>query len=163
MTAQDIESLVSKGEGLSLSDLRPARLRRPEADQYARLYGGADPVFEDGDVFRVSVSIPGTFDGRNAPVPVETSASDGINGGTNGGITGGTNGEIHFCIKMHAGIKVEELEAKTGKRRRTIERTLSALAKSDAIEYCGSKKTGGYYAIGPSPSPVGGAGAASRK
>jgi len=51
------------------------------------------------------------------------------------------------AIKTKPGIKKPELQTITGKSHATIERTVDLLKKLFEIEYRGSSKTGGYYAV----------------
>ena len=51
------------------------------------------------------------------------------------------------AIKTKPGIKKPELQTITGKSHATIERAVDLLKKLSEIEYRGSDKTGGYYAV----------------
>ena len=51
------------------------------------------------------------------------------------------------AIKTKPGIKKPELQKITGKSHATIERAVDLLKKLSEIEYRGSDKTGGYYAV----------------
>ena len=81
--------------------------------------------------------------------------NDGINGGINGGINDGINGGINDAIILthtqqavmniledHNQLTVAEIAEKTGKSKRTIERTLSELKGKGCIERIGANKTG---------------------
>lgn len=51
------------------------------------------------------------------------------------------------AIQAKPGIKKPELQAIVGKSHATIERTVDLLKRLSKIEYRGSDKTGGYYAL----------------
>jgi predicted HTH transcriptional regulator len=54
---------------------------------------------------------------------------------------------VFEAIKTKPGIKKPELQKITGKSHATIERAVDLLKKLSEIEYRGSDKTGGYYAV----------------
>jgi len=54
---------------------------------------------------------------------------------------------VFEAIKTKPGIKKPDLQTITGKSHATIERTVDLLKKLFEIEYRGSSKTGGYYAV----------------
>ena len=58
------------------------------------------------------------------------------------------NETINETIKNHPGISLVELVSKVGRSRASVARVLAVLKRQCLIEYCGSKKTGGYYAKG---------------
>jgi len=70
----------------------------------------------------------------------------GINGGINRGINGGINTVLEY-IKNNAGFRLPLISKSLEIPEKTVEKKLKALKKEGKIEYRGSKKTGGYYAI----------------
>ena len=62
-----------------------------------------------------------------------------------GGINGGINGGIKKVVADNPGIGVGKLSKMVGVSVRTVQRAVAELKAQGVIEYCGSKKTGGYY------------------
>jgi len=73
-----------------------------------------------------------------------------INEEINGEITGEINEEINtirVLIKKNPGIKAKSIAKAAAKPKKTIDRYLKKLKDLGKIEYRGSNKTGGYYAV----------------
>jgi ATP-dependent DNA helicase RecG len=73
---------------------------------------------------------------------------EGIAGGLSGTINGGLNGtikEVYDYIQSHQGTSAVDMENKLNIPLRTLQRWLKELKEKDLIEYCGSKKSGGYF------------------
>ena len=94
-------------------------------------------------------------DGINASDDGINVVSDGLNDGinlTSDGIKSkdGAVKMLFEVISLNPGRRVSELTALIDRSKPTVERYVQELKKSGKIEYRGSKKTGGYYAIAES-------------
>ena len=96
-----------------------------------------------------------TFPGLTIPFNYSEGISEGISEGLNRllsakvyeGISEGLKDSlleiIHLLIK-HKSLRISELSVKLNKPQKTLERHVSILKEIGAIEYLGSKRTGGY-------------------
>ena len=76
----------------------------------------------------------------------------GVNGGVNGGVGGGVadqEREMLARIRHHPGLRTPQLAEALHVSVRTAERRLAALQTNAMIEFRGSPKTGGYWAVAP--------------
>lgn len=121
--------------------------------KYARPYGGSDPVFEDGDVFRVIVPIPQ----GPANEPVNEPVHEPVNEPVNPPLPDVGNPVAEAVLRLvrsQPGISRPAMMAKLGKSRATVGRAVAALLAAGLIEHRGSAKTGGYHPR-PAPTPCG--------
>jgi len=68
----------------------------------------------------------------------------------NGGINGGIKEELQnllLIIRSNQGLNANQIKDITNIPQRTLERWLNELKSLKLIEFKGSKKTGGYYAV----------------
>jgi ATP-dependent DNA helicase RecG len=99
---------------------------------------------ESGDGFLVSLRYQ---EQKISSIPV---SSEGINEGINEGISEGVNegvNELLESIRNDPGRRVPQLSDSLGIPTKTIERWIANLKRQGSIEYRGSKRSGGYYAI----------------
>lgn len=75
-------------------------------------------------------------------------ASEGINEGVNGGINEGIS-RLASYLAENPGKRVSAISRALDVPAKTIERWLKTLRERGAIEFRGSKKTGGYYSKNP--------------
>ena len=73
-------------------------------------------------------------------------SNKGINEGISEGISEGIN-RLYKYIKNHEGLRVSQLSEALNIPSKTLERWVSSLKIENKIEYRGSKKTGGYFAL----------------
>jgi ATP-dependent DNA helicase RecG len=66
----------------------------------------------------------------------------GVNGGVNGGVT-----NVLAYIQAHPGLRTSQIAVACNTPKRTIERSLRQLKEAKAIEFRGSAKAGGYFAL----------------
>ena len=70
----------------------------------------------------------------------------GVSGGVNGGVSGGVN-NILTLIKENPGINSKSIAERLDVAPRTVERHIKKFRDDDIIEYRGSAKIGGYWAM----------------
>jgi ATP-dependent DNA helicase RecG len=113
-------------------------------NKYLPFYApGKEPVFEEGDVFKMLIPIETVANGA-------VGASDeGINEGISEGINEGINerqlAELRLILKSN-GCKASTLEEVLNIAHATVERDIARLKQLDLVVYTGSKKTGKYMA-----------------
>ena len=104
--------------------------------------------FPEGDVAVLAETDSGNIP-NSASLLSAINSNGTINGTINSNIepSGTINNEIKIknLIGAHPGIKRAGLSVKTGISVRTIARILKSLKESGAVEYRGSKKSGGWY------------------
>ncbi len=77
------------------------------------------------------------------------SQDDGVSGGASGGASGGVNSleTLLQLIVAQPGLKSADLVRLSGKPQRTVERWLKQLKATEQVQFTGSPKTGGYFAV----------------
>ena len=105
--------------------------------KYGKAFAGADPTLVEDDLFHSEFSLESTIFNNNGSS--EVSINDPV------GET--INDAINDAIKSRPGVKKVELVKIIGKSKPTIERAIALLKQQGRIEYRGSKKTGGYFAL----------------
>ena len=105
--------------------------------KYGKAFAGADPTLMEDDLFHSEFSLESTIFNNNGSS--EVSINDPV------GET--INDAINDAIKSRPGVKKVELVKIIGKSKPTIERAIALLKQQGRIEYRGSKKTGGYFAL----------------
>ena len=105
--------------------------------KYGKAFAGADPTLVEDDLFHSEFSLESTIFNNNGSS--EVSINDPV------GET--INDAINDAIKSRPGVKKVELVKIIGKSKPTIERVIALLKQQGRIEYRGSKKTGGYFAL----------------
>ena len=98
---------------------------------YVKLYSGADPIFDEEDVFRLTV-------------PLNAEHSPEKSGGRNNETV---NETVKRLIETRPGIGSARIIEETGKSRASVMRAIAYLKSINAIEHRGSDKTGGYYVL----------------
>ena len=86
-----------------------------------------------------------SFDKTTVESLVAFAQREGVNGGVSGGVSGGVNGLLSY-VQLNPGKRAGEMAVAFKLTQRTIERWLKQLKVSDAIEFRGAPKTGGYFA-----------------
>jgi predicted HTH transcriptional regulator len=128
--------------------------------KYGKLYGSAEPVFEEGDVFKAIISLPkghlagkGKFSfGMEGALTVENDTRndelnkllDTINDTISDTIKIRYQNIIKILIKS-PGLRANNLAGELKVSDVTIRRDMQKLFKQGIVEFKGSKKTGGYY------------------
>ena len=116
---------------------------------YVKLYSGADPIFDEGDIFRLTVPLNADYSPEKGLMRTKGKTvknvpmNEAINAPTNDVI----REAIREAIKQEPGINRPRLIKLMGKSRATVERAIAALIAFGAIEHRGSKRTGGYFAV----------------
>lgn len=126
---------------------------------YVKLYSGADPIFDEEDVFRLTVPLNAEHSPEkngeettrkttlSTTLKTPEKSGDKTNETVNEAINEAINEVINEAIKNTPGINKPRLIKIVGKSRATVERSIATLIDAGKIEHRGSKKTGGYYAI----------------
>ena len=109
-----------------------------------RKHGCPKPQYfvNSGDPGDIMVKVLAASD---AMVEASTTHDGPISGPINGPINGPIKDRVVKYIQQHPGCKQHEMVKELGFTQRTLKRMLAELF--DKIEYRGSKKTGGYYAL----------------
>ena len=105
--------------------------------KYGKAFAGADPTLVEDDLFHSEFSLESTIFNNNGSS--EVSINDPVGEAI--------NDAINDAIKSRPGVKKVELVKIIGKSKPTIERAIALLKQQGRIEYRGSKKTGGYFAL----------------
>ena len=105
---------------------------------YVKLYSGADPIFDEKDIFRLTVPLNADYSPEKGLVTTQKTTRKTIS----------RSGEpvseaINEAIKNQPGINKPRLERLTGKSRATVERAIAALIAAGKIEHRGSKRPAG--------------------
>ncbi len=85
------------------------------------------------------------FGGIMATFTQLESRDDGVNGGVNGGVN--SLETLLQLIVAQPGLKSADLVRLSGKPQRTVERWLKQLKAMEQVQFTGSPKTGGYFAV----------------
>ena len=109
--------------------------------KYGKAFAGADPTLMEDDLFHSEFSFESTIFNNNGSSEVS------INDPVGETISDAINDAINDAIKSRPGVKKVELVKIIGKSKPTIERAIALLKQQGRIEYRGSKKTGGYFAL----------------
>ena len=109
--------------------------------KYGKAFAGADPTLMEDDLFHSEFSLESTIFNNNGSSEVS------INDPVGETISDAINDAINDAIKSRPGVKKVELVKIIGKSKPTIERAIALLKQQGRIEYRGSKKTGGYFAL----------------
>ena len=112
---------------------------------YVKLYSGADPIFDEKDIFWLTVPLNADYSPEKGLVRATGTAIK--NKPANEAINDVIKEAINEAIKREPGINKPRLASLTGKSRATVERAIAALIAVGAVEHRGSKRAGGYFAV----------------
>ena len=131
--------------------------------KYGKLYGDAEPVFEEGDVFKTTISIPnkyllkaekGEFNitGNDIVLKKETNAvndavNDALNDAVNDAVKDRLKAELLGIIKNN-GLSLSQLMKDRTIKRATAQRDMKILKEIGFISFIGAPKTGKYMITG---------------
>ena len=110
-----------------------------------KLYSGADPIFDEKDIFWLTVPLNADYSPEKGLVRATGTAIK--NKPANEAINDVIKEAINEAIKREPGINKPRLASLTGKSRATVERAIAALIAVGAVEHRGSKRAGGYFAV----------------
>ena len=113
--------------------------------KYGKAFAGANPTLTEDDLFHSEFSLESTIFNNNGSS--EVSINDPVGETINDAINDAIKDAINDAIKSRPGVKKVELVKIIGKSKPTIERAIALLKQQGRIEYRGSKKTGGYFAL----------------
>lgn len=105
--------------------------------KYTKFYSGKDPVFEEGDVFRIVVPLDDNYSFDMGIGSDKTGTNDTING------TIGTDARrILDLIKQNPEITQKQMQEETALSLRTVKRIVSELQKSGKLIRQGNNRSG---------------------
>ena len=113
--------------------------------KYTKPYSGADPVFEEGDIFRITVPLDDSYSyDAEIETQVASSGDIGTRNGTRSGTRSGTRNEdfesaIIKLIRSNPHITRNELASALGISVRSVSRKLEAIP---SVRYIGKGKNG---------------------
>ena len=116
--------------------------------KYCPLYlKDAQPVIEEGDVFKLAIQYNKANENINGGV--NEGVDEGVDEGVNEGVDEGVKSKdiLLEIITKTEGLNVKELASRVGKSNKTIERYIRELKAEGLIEFRGIPKTGGYYLV----------------
>lgn len=105
--------------------------------KYTKFYSGKDPMFEEGDVFRIVVPLDDNYSFDMGIGSDKTGTNDTING------TIGTDSRrILELIKQNPEITQKQMQEETALSLRTVKRIVSELQKSGKLIRQGNNRSG---------------------
>lgn len=128
---------------------------------YVKIYSNAEPVFDEDDVFRLTVPLDDAYSADRAlteGLPQMATAQDGVlKGGMKGGMKSGMKGDgsgmktadaIIAFMRADSQITHDILAARLGKARNSIIKQIAKLKKNGLIRRVGPDKGGHWEVIG---------------
>jgi ATP-dependent DNA helicase RecG len=121
--------------------------------KYGKLYGDAEPVFEEGDIFKTTISIPNKYilkaekgeygiAGNDIALKKETNI-DAVNDAVNDAVKDRLKAELLGIIK-NKGLSLPQLMKDHTIRRATAQRDMKILKEIGFVSFVGAPKTGKY-------------------
>ena len=128
---------------------------------YVKIYSNAEPVFDEDDVFRLTVPLDDAYSADRAlteGLPQTATAQDGVlKGGMKGGMKSGMKGDVSgmktadaiiALMRADSQITHDILAARLGKARNSIIKQIAKLKKNGLIRRVGPDKGGHWEVIG---------------
>ena len=120
---------------------------------YVKIYSNAEPVFDEDDVFRLTVPLDDAYSADRAlteGLPQTATAQDGVlKGGMKGDVSGmKTADAIIALMRADSQITHDILAARLGKARNSIIKQIAKLKKNGLIRRIGPDKGGHWEVIG---------------
>ena len=128
---------------------------------YVKIYSNAEPVFDEDDVFRLTVPLDDAYSADRAlteGLPQAATAQDGVlKGGMKGGMKSGMKGDVSgmktadaiiALMRADSQITHDILAARLGKARNSIIKQTAKLKKNGLIRRVGPDKGGHWEVIG---------------
>ena len=126
---------------------------------YVKIYSNAEPVFDEDDVFRLTVPLDDAYSADRAlteGLPQTTTAQDSVlKGGMKGGMKSGMKGDVSgmktadaiiALMRADSQITHDILAARLGKARNSIIKQIAKLKKNGLIRRVGPDK-GGHWEV----------------
>lgn len=126
---------------------------------YVKIYSNAEPVFDEDDVFRLTVPLDDAYSADRAlteGLPQTATAQDGVlKGGMKGGMKSGMKGDVSgmktadaiiALMRADSQITHDILAARLGKARNSIIKQIAKLKKNGLIRRVGPDK-GGHWEV----------------
>ena len=132
--------------------------------KYVRIYSGALPIFDEGDIFRLTVPLDAEHSPEATDTPTSTRKTaekggkksvmkSGMKGGMESGMKDGASGmktadAIIALMRADPQITHDILAARLGKARNSIIKQIAKLKKNGLIRRVGPDKGGHWEVIG---------------
>ena len=114
--------------------------------RYVKIYSGAEPIFDEGDIFTLTVPL-------NASVMIDGGLKTGDNVRSDNKpdnkrtISRTLDEAVMEVVRMSPGINRAGVTEAVGRRKSVVAEAIARLKAAGKIEHRGSKKTGGYFAL----------------